>query len=75
MNHDMQEPTMLTPLSDADWASFGLEQIAYVRPVLVDGVKAVAIHSADGTPIGAAPSADLAKAAIIQNDMEPVSLH
>ena len=36
---------------------------------------AVAIHSADGTPIGAAPTADLAIAAIIQNEMEPVLVH
>ncbi|MFT8242606.1 DUF1150 family protein [Roseomonas sp. BN140053] len=74
MNQTNEQPP-LRGLSPADWASFGLEQIAYVRPVVVDGVQAVAIHSADGTPIGAAPTLDLAVAAIIQHEMEPARLH
>ncbi|APT56908.1 DUF1150 family protein [Roseomonas gilardii] len=74
-SREARETTVLKGLSPADWASFGREQIAYIRPVVVDGVKAVAIHSADGTPIGAAPTADLAIAAIIQNEMEPVLVH
>ena len=61
MNRNDGTPTIasdpLKGLSVADWASFGAQQIAYVRPVVVNGVKAMAIHAADGTPIGAAPSA------------------
>ena len=74
MDHVPESPR-LRRLSSADWASFGLEEIAYVRPVVVDGVNAVAIHSADGTPIGAAPTVDLAMAAIIQHEMEPARVH
>ena len=74
-SREARETTVLKGLSPADWASFGREQIAYIRPVVVDGVKAVGIHSADGTQIGAAPNADLAIAAIIQNEMEPVLVH
>ncbi len=65
----------LRGISVADWARFGAEDIAYVRPVVVDGVKAIAIHAADGTPIGAAPSAELAVAAIIEHEMEPALVH
>ena len=65
----------LKALSVADWASFGAEDIAYIRPVVVNGVKAIAIHAADGTPIGAAPSAELALAAIRQHEMEPALVH
>jgi hypothetical protein len=65
----------LKRLSVADWARFGAEEIAYVRPVVVNGVKAIAIHAADGTPIGAAPSAPLAMAAIRQHGMEPALVH
>lgn len=65
----------LRELSDTDWARFGLQQIAYIRPVLVKGVKAMAIHAADGTPIGAAPDAQLAIAAIREHEMEAVSVH
>ncbi len=65
----------LKGISVADWARFGAEDIAYIRPVVVDGVKAIAIHAADGTPIGAAPSAELAVAAIIEHEMEPALVH
>ena len=65
----------LKGISMADWARFGAEDIAYIRPVVVDGVRAIAIHAGDGTPIGAAPSAELAIAAIRQHDMEPALVH
>jgi hypothetical protein len=65
----------LKRISVADWARFGAEDIAYIRPVEVDGVKAIAIHAGDGTPIGAAPSAELAIAAILQHEMEPALVH
>ncbi len=69
------EAASLKSISVADWARFGAEDIAYIRPVEVDGVKAIAIHAADGTPIGAAPSAELAIAAILQHEMEPALVH
>ncbi|MDO9712031.1 DUF1150 family protein [Paracraurococcus lichenis] len=65
----------LRNLSVADWARFGVQEIAYIRPVVVNGEPAMAIHAADGTPIGAAPSADLAIAAILQHEMAPALLH
>ena len=42
---------------------------------MVNGVKAIAIHAADGTPIGAAPTPELAMAAVRQHEMEPVLVH
>lgn len=69
------EAVDLRQISAADWAAFGVQQIAYIRPVLVNGVRAMSIHAADGTPIGAAPDARLAAAAILQHDMEPALLH
>jgi hypothetical protein len=65
----------LKRISVADWARFGAEDIAYVRQVMVNGVKAVSIHAADGTAIGAAPSVDMAVAAILQHEMEPALVH
>ena len=65
----------LRHLSAADWAAFGVQEIAYIRPVVVNGVRAMAIHAADGTPIGAAPDARLAIAAILQHEMEPALVH
>lgn len=65
----------LRQMSSADFARLGVQQIAYIRPVLVNGVHAIAIHAADGTPIGAAPNAQLAFAAIVQHEMAPAQLH
>jgi len=62
-------------MSAADLAVLGLQGVAYVRSVGVDGGTSYAIHAADGTEIGVAPSRDLAFAAIRQNDLEPVSVH
>jgi len=62
-------------LSAAEFGNLGMSQIAYVKPVMVDGTRAFAIHAADGTPIGAAPSAQLAAAAIRQHEMEPALVH
>jgi hypothetical protein len=66
---------MLRNLSAHDFARLGVEDVAYLRPVLLNGAQAFAIHAADGTPIGAAPSAQLAAAAIRQHEMEPALVH
>ncbi|WP_270937831.1 DUF1150 family protein [Falsiroseomonas oryzae] len=65
----------LRSLSARDFARLGAEDVAYVRPVIMNGAQAFAIHAADGTPIGAAPSAQLAAAAIRQHEMEPALVH
>jgi hypothetical protein len=61
--------------SRQEMAALGLEDLAYVKPVTEEGVSFFAIHSADGNRIGAAPSRDLAFAAIRQHDLEPISVH
>jgi hypothetical protein len=66
---------MLRNLSARDFAQLGAEQVAYLKPVVMNGAHAFAIHAADGTPIGAAPSAQLAAAAIRQHEMEPALVH
>jgi hypothetical protein len=53
----------------------GVSQIAYVKPVVVNGTLAFAIHSADGTPIGVTADRETALAAIVQNEMHPSLVH
>ncbi len=65
----------LRSLSIQDFARLGVADVAYLRPVILNGAAAFAIHAADGTPIGAAPSAQLAAAAIRQHEMEPALVH
>jgi hypothetical protein len=62
-------------LSDEQLAKLGVSQIAYVKPVVVDGVQGFAIHAADGTAMAVAGDRDVALAAIRQHEMFPVSVH
>lgn len=64
----------LRHLSPAELARLGISQIAYIKPVTVQGGIAFAIHAADGTPMALAPDADMAEAAIREHDMQPVRL-
>lgn len=68
-------PETLRGLSHIDFARLGANAVAYVRPTVLNGALAFAIHAADGTRIGAAPSLQLAMAAIRQHEMEPALVH
>ena len=65
----------LREMSPQDFALIGMQQLAYIKPSVVNGVSGFSIHAADGTQIGMAPSRDIAFAAVVQNELEPVSLH
>jgi len=62
-------------LTEAQLAQLGVSQIAYVRPVMVNGEQGFAIHAADGTPMAVAGDRDLAFAAILQHDLVPALVH
>jgi hypothetical protein len=62
-------------LSPRDLGSFGIEDVAYVKTVTVDGQKLHAIHAADGTPLTVVNTRDLAFATVRQHDMQPASVH
>lgn len=65
----------LRHLSEAQLAQLGMAQIAYVRPVTINGEAGFAIHAADGTPMAVAGDRDMAIAAILQHEMVPVTVH
>jgi len=78
----MEKMTMINPtvlylrqLSPQDFASFGVSHLAYLRPVLVNGHDAFAIHAADGTPLTVVADRSIAMATVRQHDMEPLSVH
>lgn len=75
-----QTPKIPTPelrgMSVHDLAAWGMPDVAYVKAVLDENDEVGwAIHAADGTQMGLAPSRDLAFAAVRQHDLEPVSVH
>jgi hypothetical protein len=62
-------------ISPQQLAMLGMQQIAYVKPVEVNGTTAFAIHAADGTPMALAEGRDIAIAAIVQHEMVPALVH
>lgn len=70
------QTTLFTPLADEAFLSLGAQQVAYVKAInLPDGAHAFGIFSADGKPIAAAPSFEIAQALIRQHELEPASVH
>jgi hypothetical protein len=68
-SHYAQDPTA------TDLASLGVNQIAYVKPIEVDGTAAWSIHGADGAALTVVRDRESAFAVVRQNDMEPLSVH
>ncbi len=79
MSNDQAENTGAAErrrMSDYDFAQYGVQHMAYVRPAEDEDGNAVwSIHAADGTPMGAAGERESALAAVRQYDMEPASVH
>ena len=62
-------------LSARELGMLGMEDLAYIRPVVEDGVEAFAVCAADGTQMAVIPNRNLAFAVVRQHDMEPLSVH
>ncbi len=56
-------------------AQLGVSQIAYLKPVVINGTTGYAIHAANGLPMGLAEDRDVAIAAVLQHEMVPVPVH
>ncbi|HEX6839892.1 MAG TPA: DUF1150 family protein [Stellaceae bacterium] len=65
----------LRQISAQEFALLGMQDVAYVRRVIVNDEAGFAIHAADGTEVAILPSRDLAFATLRQHDLEPVSVH
>jgi hypothetical protein len=57
------------------FATLGLEQVAYVKPVITDDEVGFAIHAADGTRLALLSNRMTAFALIRRHDLEPASVH
>jgi hypothetical protein len=71
----MQTIEQMRQMTANDLAMLGMQDVAYVKPVLVDGSASYAVHAADGTQMALIANRDLAFAVVRQNEMEPVSVH
>jgi hypothetical protein len=81
MDTDTPLPTAGAPIVDirhistAQLASLGVSQIAYIKPVMVNGERAYAIHNADGTPMALANELEVAISAVNQHEMAAALTH
>lgn len=71
----MNQIEKLRLISPKEFALLGVQDVAYVKRVTINGAVAFAIHAADGTEIAVLPDRDLAAATLRQHDLEPVSVH
>lgn len=63
-------------MSNQDFLAFGLEDIAYVKPLEEENDDgAFGIFAADGTRMAVMASEDVAIATIRQHDLQPQRLH
>ncbi len=63
-------------ITDQDLEGLGLQSVAYVKRIAIDGgMDAYSIHAADGTEIAIMGDRDIAFATIREHDMEAVSAH
>lgn len=65
----------LRQMSTTDLALLGVQEVAYVKPVMVDGSTAYGVFAANGIQAGILPTREAAFAAIREHSLEPVSLH
>lgn len=74
---DMPFQAFLDPrhITEKQLAELGLEEIAYVRPIMTPNGPAFGVFAANGTPMAVASDTNVARAAIVQNEMAPVSVH
>jgi len=68
-------PTEQNWLTQFDLAAWGMEDVAYVKPVDVDGGVAYGIFAADGTELTTVENRDEAFVTIRQNELEALSVH
>ena len=72
---DMNSLAFFKGLSAQDFRTFGVQQVAYIRPIIVQNKKAYAIHAADGTPLSVMDTHDMAVIAVRHNDLEAATVH
>ncbi|MBT3989326.1 MAG: hypothetical protein HN884_02210 [Rhodospirillaceae bacterium] len=58
-----------------DLIYLGLDEVAYIKPIVENGEDIYGIFAADGEQIGMAPEFELARAMTIQSELYPVNVH
>lgn len=68
--------SFLKTISEQDFLNFGVQELAYIRPVLdQSGRRKYVICTADGHSLVSMDTHDSAMATILHNNLEAISLH
>ena len=62
-------------MSPGDLMVLGVSDLAYVKPVEIEGQSLFAVFTADGSRVAVLPSREAAVATILRHDLEAVSVH
>jgi len=71
----MKETDWIRHISQHELGLLGVQDLAYIKPVMVEGKTRFAVHAADGTEIAVLLDRDVAFATVRQHDLEPMSVH
>ena len=71
----MKQADWIRDISQHELGLLGVQDLAYVKRVAVEGKIRYAIHAADGTEIAVLDNRDIAFATLRQHDLEPMSVH
>ena len=75
MTQEINEIERIRHMTARELALFGMQDVAYIKRVLVNDVAGYAVHAADGTQIAVLPDRGVAFATVRQHDLEPLSVH
>ena len=62
-------------MSAQELALVGMQDVAYIKRVVVNDGVGYAVHAADGSQIAVLADRDIAFATVRQHDLEPLSVH
>jgi hypothetical protein len=71
----MKQIERIRHMSARELALFGMQDMAYIKRVIVNDVAGYAVHAADGTQIAVLTDRNVAFATVRQHDLEPLSVH
>ena len=62
-------------MSTKAFAHWGLNEVAYIRQMELNGVPVYAVHAANGDQLATAPARNVAAALVLQNELIPLDAH
>ena len=65
----------LRNITQLEFATLGMHDVAYIKPKVIDGYISYAICTADGKEVAVEETRDVAFATVRQHDLEPLSVH